>query len=49
VGDAQDYNQTGILSVLLKQKIQDVRASNQSLSDEDALDEIVASALSQLK
>lgn len=49
VQDAQDFNQTGKLSAFLEQKIQDAKASNQSLSDEEALDEVVATALAQIK
>lgn len=49
VQDTQDYNQTGILSAFLEQKIQETKASNKNLSDEDALDAVVTSALAQLK
>ena len=48
INDAQDFIQTGILSALLNQKVNEVQKDDENLSLEDALDLIVSSAGAKL-
>jgi hypothetical protein len=48
INDSQDFIQSGNLSVLLNQKLNEVQKDNQDLSLEDALDLIVESAKTKL-
>lgn len=45
VEDAQNYVQSGELSLFLGQKIKDVQTTNESLSNEEALDSLITNAL----
>lgn len=49
VEDAQIHYQYGETSVFLKQKIRDVQLSNQALSEDEALDALVAVSIEMLK
>ncbi len=48
INDSQDYIQTGVLTVLLQSKINEVQVIDQELSLEDALDLIVSEAQTKL-
>lgn len=49
IADAQDYIQSGKISSFLGQKIKEVQASDTSLSAEEVLDVLTASAAEVLK
>lgn len=48
INDSQEYLQSGTLSVLLNQKINEIQENDQDLSLEDALDLIVETAQTKL-
>lgn len=48
IEDAQDYLQSGVLSVFLAQKVREVMAAK-NLSEEEAMDDIVSSAMLALE
>lgn len=49
INDSQNYQQTGKLSMFLDEKIKDTQASNESLSEAEALDSLISDALVILK